>query len=404
MHTPIRLFVLVLVLTAAMSTHTAAGDIQVRTLSGQQHDGQLVSLNRQLLRMTVDGQPLELKLDSVTGVRFLKPEKSPTKDAVLLSLTDGSRVSISEVRAAGENLTGSSGVYGNVRLPLKAVKSIRLGVESEYEKKWAEFCARENKRDLLVVRKKDGSGLDFTSGVVGGIDAERVTFVLSGQSIPVSRKRVFGVVFSRQPIEFDSPLARVTVGTTDLLLARSLQMTESRGKVSLLTKGTMNFPTSAIAAIDLSSDKIQYLSDMEPRSYQFEPFFLRDGTEEILYRYRRDTNRDGRPLRIGNKVYARGLYIHSKSTLTWRLDRKFRRLQAVMGIDQDVARRGLGTTDVTISGDNRVLFQEPVTWETDPIELDLDVSGVRELRILVDVGGDTNLSDWLDLADARVVK
>ena len=41
-----------------------------------------------------------------------------------------------------------------------------------------------------------------------------------------------------------------------------------------------------------------------------------------------------------------------------------------------------------------------------PQELDLDVTGVRDLDILVDYidENDIGISDWLDLAEARVIK
>ena len=67
---------------------------------------------------------------------------------------------------------------------------------------------------------------------------------------------------------------------------------------------------------------------------------------------------------------------------------------------------------VVVRGDGRVLFAGEVRGVNKnggvakPQELDLDVTGVRDLEILVDFidENDIGISDWLDLADARVIK
>ena len=59
---------------------------------------------------------------------------------------------------------------------------------------------------------------------------------------------------------------------------------------------------------------------------------------------------------------------------------------------------------VVISGDGNPLFEADVRGSDPPRELDLDVTDVRDLEILVDFGGDLDISDHLDLAEARVIK
>ena len=73
-----------------------------------------------------------------------------------------------------------------------------------------------------------------------------------------------------------------------------------------------------------------------------------------------------------------------------------------MGIDQAVA--PLGNVHVVISGDGKTLLESDVRGSDQPQNLDLDVAGVRDLEILVDFGGDLDIADHLDLADAKVIK
>ena len=113
---------------------------------------------------------------------------------------------------------------------------------------------------------------------------------------------------------------------------------------------------------------------------------------------------DGGPLRLGNKIYSRGLCIHSKTLLKYRLGGEYRRFQAVTGIDHLVASNGYGDCRLVISGDGKKLLEADVKAKDSPRPLDLDVANVVNLEVLVDFGGNLDISDHLDLADAKLVK
>jgi hypothetical protein len=73
-----------------------------------------------------------------------------------------------------------------------------------------------------------------------------------------------------------------------------------------------------------------------------------------------------------------------------------------MGIDALVGRRG--NVRVVISADGNPLLETDVRGTDKPRLVDLDVSGRRELQILVDFGKDLDIADHLDLADARLIR
>ena len=148
-----------------------------------------------------------------------------------------------------------------------------------------------------------------------------------------------------------------------------------------------------------------YLSALEPRSVKYQrriPF--PPGT--LPYgEFRRDRNLDGRPLRLNGKAYARGLAIHSKTSLVYRLGGEYRRFQTMIGIDDEITDTRFGATQVRILGDRKELYTGVCQPRESAIPIDLDVSGVVELEILVDYGPDEDdTSDRVHLADARLVK
>ena len=78
-----------------------------------------------------------------------------------------------------------------------------------------------------------------------------------------------------------------------------------------------------------------------------------------------------------------------------------------MGIDEEVARRGIGNVEVIISGDGKELLNQIVTGLDEPVAVELDVTNVVNFEIFDgfnDKAGNYDMGDWLDLAEARVIK
>ena len=192
------------------------------------------------------------------------------------------------------------------------------------------------------------------------------------------------------------PVCEISTAGGDFIKAQSASWNEGKLQIGLLGAATASLPGDQILSLDFSSGKVRYLSQLEPREVKYTPFF------DQVWTYCRDHPRDGGALRLGNKEYARGLWIHSRTLLKYRLNGDYRRLQAVMGIDQAVA--PLGNVHVVLSGDGKTLYESEVRGSDAPRNLDLDVAGVRDLSILVDFGGDLDIADHLDLADAKVIK
>ena len=101
-------------------------------------------------------------------------------------------------------------------------------------------------------------------------------------------------------------------------------------------------------------------------------------------------------------MYPKGLAIPSRTSLTYKITGKGKRLKAVAGIDDGV--REAGGVHLVISGDGKTLYDGKIVGRQDPVDLDLDVSAVKRLNILVDFGEGLDVGNYLDLCDARIVK
>ncbi len=114
--------------------------------------------------------------------------------------------------------------------------------------------------------------------------------------------------------------------------------------------------------------------------------------------------RGGRPMRIADKEYTRGLYCHAVSKLLVRLPGPGARFEAVAGVDSN---------EQTSGGRGSVVFHvrvgEVEAWKSDVVRegmvgapVSVDLKGAKEFYLDIDDAGDGNGCDQSDWADARV--
>ena len=388
---------------ALVLTQATPPAVEVSTLKGESHQGELVGIapNGAVSLSSGEGT-VDVPLADVMAVRFPAPDdEQPVDPAVArVRLVDGTSLACSDLSVSSRSVSLKTARLGTVSVPLTAVSSIRLGaLDSKVKDAWDELRGRTIQRDLLVIRKNDV--LDHLTGVVGAVDGENVKFLLGGREVPVKRANVFGIVYARAAAQQNSPVCEATLAGDDKAQLKSVAYADAAVTAELLAGPKVTIQPADIRVLDFSLGKVRYLSDLEPREYTLTPFF--DGeAERSLFRYRRDRNQTGGALALGGKTFQKGLWIHSRTKLVYRIGTDYRRFQAVMGIDDDVAPRG--DVHVVISGDGKPLLETDVRGTDKPQELDLDVSGVRDLEIFVDYGSGLDISDHLDMCDARVLK
>lgn len=382
-----------------LATVFAGLQVDVSTLDGQRHSGTLAALTSKEVTLAGDNGERAFPLSNLLEVTFpaQKPDVDTTSKTATVYLADGSRMSCSAISTTVKSVKCTGPYVGQFEVAPTMVSSLRLApADDRVEADWQKLQQRTLKRDLLVIRK--GDVLDYQDGIIGDIDDKLVKFSLDGDEIPIKREKVFGIIYARRPPGTGKPLCRLDLGKSDELLVESVTCDGKKAAAILMAGAKIDLNAEALRSIDYSLGKVRYLSQMEPRDVKYTPFF------DITWEYRRDRNLDGGPIRIGKQDYARGLSIHSKTSLRYRLGGEFRRFQAVMGIDASVASNGMGDVHVVISGDGKTLLEADVQGRHAPKPLDLDVTGVRDLEILVDFGGDLDIADHLDLAEARVIK
>jgi hypothetical protein len=140
-----------------------------------------------------------------------------------------------------------------------------------------------------------------------------------------------------------------------------------------------------------------YLGDLAPDAVE------EVGAFGVVWPWRKDSNLDGTPLRLGGVRYVRGVVVHSQAKLAWKLDGSYLRLRALVGIADVVADQG--DCAAALIADGKTLWtRDRVKGGERPTALDLDLTGVKRLELRVDYGQRYDIGDHLALADAYLVK
>ena len=385
--------------------------VQVTTLDGSQYKGTLQSLSSQELVVKTASETKTLAIQEVLSLN--RPDaKLSAFDTKQMSVhyQDGSRLSCSNLQVSSEAIAVESPEFGKIECELKAVSHLRFQpLTEELSDKWQELTSQETRKDRVIVLRK-GNVFDYIEGVIGDIDEKSVKFLLNGNEIPIKREKVFGLIYAH-PEAKSVPLCKVTLTGSQVVQADQIKLQQGKVALMLGTGAEIVLPLHQLASLDFSQLKIQYLSELKPDQSVYTPFFSNLVSDQIYGKPRINKNFSGKVIKIDGKPYKKGLCIHSKTVMKFRLASEYRRFQATTGIEYEVARQGLGEVYLIIKGDDRVLFEKLIKGGDKPQKLDLDVTNVRflELRVEYDDPNKPNVvpndvADQLALGDAKLVK
>jgi len=373
-----------------------APQVEISTIDGTRYVGSLTSADETSWKIVAGGKPIEVAMSSILEARLQTKGEPVPKPPHRIVLTDDSRIGVSSVTLEGDEVTIAAAAIEALTIPREAIGNIRLAESpSSVDDQWTKLLERERREDWLVLRKQDK--LDFVPGVVSRINDTHVFLLLDGDTVPVPRARIFGVILRQRQSEESKTAGIVELVSGDRLAIHSVVSQGTKFTLQLTAGPKIVVPTQSVRFFDFSADKLTWLSSLKPRDLKHEFRFI-DPAAPL----KNDQDVWGDELQLGNQTFARGVCLRSKTTVQYRLNGNHSRFVSLMGIQHGYA----GDVHVEISADGeRLLTQNVSPQDESPFELDLDVSGKFVLEILVDYGKvESDIGDHLVLAEARLLK
>ncbi len=347
------------------------------------------------------GQKKEFPPEELMLLRWAEPPSSRPATAsqpATAYLTDGSILPGAIAGSDTGTITFNTRLVPDLKLPLAQLAAVRLlpdthpAAAEAFEKARAE---RDPVQDVLLVVREDR--VTPLKGVMESLTAEGGSFKWRERSVPLRPDTAYGLVFAAGVQKPVAPQALVALKDGSIWGGR-LAGGDADGVTIERADGLrVNLPVAELAEIRFRSDRVLFLSSLQPTEYAFEPF----ATTHWPYRVNRSVA--NRPMRIGDQHFEQGIGVHSQSTLTYDLPDAFSRLAAVIGIDAAVAPRGNVVFRVTVDG-KEVFNSGPVTGRDEPRPVNVPIEGARRIQLIVEFGEELDIGDQANWGNVRVIK
>src|SRR5580704_5591894 len=330
---------------------------------------------------------------------------APPPRASLIQLANGDRIVAGLSSMSDEALVALWKSYPDlppVQIPAAAIAGILVNVPDsavERTRAFRDVFGRRDKSDTVLLVNGDRLAGDLTS-----FDQAALKLSQGGKLLQIELPRVRGISFSSDLTSLPAahkPRIEVTLGDGSQLTGWNASR-EAGGplRLSSLLVSTLELPLADVAAIRFLDGRATYLSDLQPTESRQAPYF----GSAVAAPPARDQAATGGPLLVRGRQYAKGLGTRSHSQITYDLGGQFRSFQATAAIDDYAARKG--SVRFAVDADGARLWTSPlVTGSSRPIPVGpVDVTGKRQLTLVVEYGELADVDDWADWCDAIVIR
>jgi hypothetical protein len=284
-------------------------------------------------------------------------------------------------------------------IPLAALAEVwfQAPPESDSARHWA---GERRRRDVVLLNNGD-----TRTGSVAGMSSNKEALVIKegSRETRIETVQVNAIVLNTELARTPrpkGPYARLVLADGGRLSLRSAEADDRTltGRALFQFDSEIKIPLAQVVALDVRQGKAVYLSDLKPRKYEHTPFL------GVKWNYENDLSVAGRELRLAGGTYDKGIGMHSESRLSYSLNGEYRRFEALAGLDNRTGQGGSVRLRVLVDGQEKDANEKEVTAATGPRAYRLDITGAKELALVVEFGSGGDVCDHVDWIDARVVK
>ncbi len=390
---------LVLLLPAGVPQPLQGFDLN--SVNIKQFDGSSISGSIQAIdadgKIQGAGLPANLNLRDVLSVATSrKTDKRPIYDVTLM-MTDGGSLLVRNAEISDDRVLFRTGC-GLTEIPLQTLRAI---VWKSSERVEARIQDPSSDKDAVFV--ETGEGERRVDGIVEQMNREQLQINYGGDSRKIGLPKINAIVMA--DLGLDSPDgSQATINLTDGSLIKGViaGFADGKLKVSLSGNSWIELPSDQVVDFSIASDRLQFLSDLKPLDVQQKTEF----TIQRSWQPDRSVENNQLSVRYGksDKIlkFNKGLGTQAFTQLVFTNSMDFDRFRAIVGIDAETD--GRGDCLMVVRGDGIELWSQRVQGSGEPVEVDLDISGMDRIALVVYPGVDFDLADHADWGNARFVR
>jgi hypothetical protein len=375
---------------------------QLETASGEPATGPLLALEENWSVRLGGSKGVRADSGDVIALRRAGAVMPALPARSFVLFTNGDALPVSRVRLADERLllTPRFGDGKEIRVAPSRVAVIWLrppDAEMHPDHLRRELAAGQRTRDRVLLRNGDS-----LEGTLASMDENNVRLEIDKRSIDVRQDRIAAIAFNtelaskRQPKASYGRLVLANGGRLSLASATSDGKTLT-GKT--LLGATIHVKLDDVIALAIHQGRAVYLSDLKPSKVEQTPYL------DVAAPPVRDASVKGRDLRLAGGTYDKGLGMHSACRMTYDLAGAYKRFEALVGLDDATGREGSARVQVLVDGKQQKLNVEgELTHRKRALTVRVDVTGAKQLTLVVDFGARGDVQADVNWVDARLIK
>lgn len=290
-------------------------------------------------------------------------------------------------------------VSEETRFPIDRLSAIQWGGHDDSVRAAELFRAALGDRlpgqDVVVTAEADEPKV--LRGRVTRVEPESGSFVMGGQTRTFPTDKVYGIVFAAGPAKTPRAEAFLELSDGSSVGGRVVEAGAASVRMETSFGLSKEFDLDLIRRIEFFSDRVVYLSDLEPVESRME------GRLHGSWPTQRDRCVNGGPIALEGRMFEKGLGVHSFCEISYALEPGFESFVATIGLDDAVRPRG--SVRFRVLGDGATLFESALlTGRDDPRDVLIPIASVRRLTLVVDYGDELDLSDYADWGGARLLR
>jgi NPCBM/NEW2 domain len=371
-------------------------------IDGRSPTGRIISFEAAAVTIVnKDGKKEVLPLDQLVKLTRETPSSAIlTENVQSVLLADGDRLMRAAIGTTTEaSLEVRSETLGKLEIPLDCILGLILSTQGQTGdidllREQVMFEPRSSE----VVWLSNG---DRMVGSFDGMDDRKIKLQIDQKPVQVDRGGCSALGFDPGLLHYTAPKSdffEVTLNDGTRLGVLSARLVEGNVEAVARFGGRpIRFPITELARIHSRSKNLVYLSQRVPAAEKYVSYI------GPTRHYRLDRTVDGHPMQVGGQAYDRGVGTQSRTLLAYTIEPGDRRFQAFVGVDERAGPLGSVVFRVLVDGQEK--FRSPPMTDRDaPRDVDVDLTGGKNLILYTDFGERGNVRDLADWVEARLIR
>ncbi len=271
------------------------------------------------------------------------------------------------------------------------------------EKLRVELAGTTRSRDVLLLLNGDTIEGLLEAWDESGAD-KQLKIDVAGKKSVIAASKVAVVALTTEASSLElakKPHFRLVLADGSRISVTGASSDSSTLSARTLFGADLRVPLDQVILLTAQQQRAVYLSDLKPDKVKNEPFLPGPGPT-----FRNDRTLDGDSLLLDGDCFDKGIAMRSGTSVVYALDGKYKRFQAVVGLDSLSGKLGNVRLRVLVDGkpqDEGRLGKE-WTAKRQPVVVDFDITGARELTLVVEPGSSGPVQDHVDWCNARLLR